>query len=37
MLKNHPDFNDYYITLNELDVVLKKYQPSGKMVSGLDK
>jgi hypothetical protein len=24
MLKAHPDFNDYYITLNELDVVLKK-------------
>ncbi len=24
MLKNHPDFKDYYITLNELDVILKK-------------
>ena len=24
MLKNHPDFKGYYITLNELDVILKK-------------
>ena len=24
IVKNHPDFKDYYITLNELDVILKK-------------